>query len=200
MKWIIFFILTILPFVAFGQIKPNVVNGTAFNSIFQSMTSGSYTGTVNGILILENKSGKTILDFQGSKAELLIEEDSFEIYDVSTKIYKGATTSGKTEIQYRTYSMANAIRINIYDNWFQLSFIDGACYEVIDGLEYQYEVENAAEYLLLVVTKELILNNWQHIIKTEHTMEPDNIEQLRPKMREIKILPNSTLVFAISRK
>jgi hypothetical protein len=96
--------------------------------------------------------------------------------------------------------MANAIGIYILNNWYELSFIDGACYEVIDGLEYQYEVENAAECLVLVITKELILDNWQHIIKTEHIMDPDNIEQLKPKKREIKILPNSTLVFAISRE
>ena len=157
-------------------------------------------GTVNGILILENKSRKTILDFQGSEAELLIEADSFEVYDVSTKIYKGTTTSGRTEIQYRTYGRANAIRVYILNNWYELSFIDGACYEVIDGLEYQYEIENTEEYLVLVVTKELVLNNWQHIIKTEYTMDPDNIEQLKPKKREIKILPNSTLVFAINRE
>jgi len=200
MKWIIYFILTTLSFIAFGQIEPTIVNGTAFNSIFQSMKIGSYSGTVNGILILENKSQKTILDFQGSEAELLIETDSFEVYDVSTKIYKGTTTSGRTEIQYRTYGMANAIRIYMLNNWYELSFIDGGCFEVIDGLEYQYEIENTAEYLVLVVTKELILNNWQHIIKTEHMMDPDNIEQLKPKMREIKILPNSTLVFAISRE
>jgi hypothetical protein len=200
MKWIIFFILTVLSFVALSQIEPTIVNGTAFNSVFQSMKSGSYMGTVNGILILENKSRKTILDFQGSDAELLIEADSFEVYDVSTKIYKGATTSGRTEVQYRTYGRANAIRVYILNNWYELSFIDGACYEVIDGLEYQYEVENTIEYLVLVVTKELVLNNWQHIIKTEYTMDPDNIEQLKPKKSEIKILPNSTLVFAITRK
>jgi hypothetical protein len=96
--------------------------------------------------------------------------------------------------------MANAISVYILDSWYELSFIDGGCYEVIDGLEYQYEVENTTEYLVLVITKELVLDNWQHIIKTEHTMDPDNIEQLKPTKREIKILPNSTLVFAISRK
>ena len=199
MKGIAVSILTVLPFLAFGQIQPTIVNGTTFNSVFQSMKSGVFKGTVNGILILENESGKTILDFQGSEAELLIEEDSFEVYDVSEKIYRGSTTSGKTEIQYRTYGMANAIKIKMFDNWFELSFIDGGCYLIIDGLEYQYEVENTAEYLVLIVKKVLVLSNWQHIIKTEHTMDPDNIEQLKSKKIEIKILPNSTLVFAINR-
>lgn len=183
-----------------GQIEPNIVNGTAFNSVFQNMVNGNFQGTVNGILILENHKGKILLDFQGSEAELVIETDSFEVYDVSTKIYKGLTTSGNTEIQYRTYGSANAVRINIFDDWYELSYIDGSCYGVIDGLEYQYVIEKSAEYLVIVVTKELILNNWQYILQTEHTNDPNNIQELKTKKKEIMVMPNSTIVFAIRKE
>jgi len=200
MKKIVILILILLPFYAMGQIEPPATNGKVFNSVFQNMKNGLFSGTVNGIIILETtKNQETILDFQGSTAELEIEMDSFVVYDVSTKIYKGKTTSGKTDIEYRTYAGANAIRIFIFDNWYELSFIDGACYQIIDGLEYHYEAEKALEYLVIDVSKELTLNNWQYLIQTEHTMEPDNIEELKPKKREIKILPNSTIIFAIKR-
>ena len=199
MKNLLFYFMCLVPMVTMGQVEPTIINGTAFNSVFQNMVGGNFQGTVNGILILKSNHGKTLLDFQGSKAELEIETDSFEVYDVSTKIYKGLTTSGNTKIQYRTYGSANAIRINIFDDWYQLSYIDGSCYAVIDGLEYHYEIEKSAEYLVLVVTKELILNNWQHIIQTEHTTNPNNIQDLKPKKKEIMVMPNSTIVFAIQK-
>lgn len=36
---------------------------------------------------------------------------------------------------------------------------------------------------LLIVIKELILNKWQPIIKIDHKLDPDNIEQLKPEKR-----------------
>lgn len=58
-------------------------------------------------MIIKNWNGsEVILDFQGSFGSLQIEIDSNEIYDISTKIYYGKTTSGKTEIKYKTYGKA----------------------------------------------------------------------------------------------
>jgi len=193
-------LLILFPIVVFCQREPPITDGKVFNSVFQDLRSGQFPGTVNGLIILKYNNQKTILDFQGSLVELEIELDSFEVYDVSTKIYKGKTSSGKTNIEYRTYGSANAIRVFISDNWYELSYIDGSCYGVIDGIEYQYEAEKATEYLVLNVTKELTLNNWQHIIQTEYITDPDNIQELKPKRKEIKMLPNSTIVFAIKRE
>jgi hypothetical protein len=151
--------------------------------------------------MIENESGnELILDFQGSYVTLRIERDSNEIYDVSTKSYYGKTTSGKTDLKYETYASANGIGIKMNGQWFELSAIDGACDMVIDGLKYTYKAEITMEYLIISIEKELELSNWQYIIRTEHKMEPNNIDELKAKKRKIKILPNSMIVFAIKRK
>jgi hypothetical protein len=140
-----------------------------------------------------------ILDFQGSFGKLRIEKDQDEVYDVSTKSYFGKTTSGKTEIRYATYAWANGISINLNDQWFELTAIDGACDMVINGIAYSYKSEASTEYLVLSIRKELELDNWQYLLRTEHTMNPDNLEELKPKKQVLKLLPNSILVFAIQR-
>jgi hypothetical protein len=122
------------------------------------------------------------------------------VYDVSTKSYRGVTTSGNTPIIYETYANANKIGIFLNNDWYELSAIDGACIYIINGLEYIYETELKCEYLILQVSTELVLSNWQYLIRTEHTLNPNNINELKPKRKEIKILPNSTIVFAIRRE
>lgn len=193
--------LTILFFqTSFAQTTEKYRDGEGFNSVFQDKESGDYNGTTNGVLFIIDESGKDIiLDFQGSYGKLLIEKDSNEVYDVSTKSYYGQTTSGKTEINYKTYAWANGIGIKLNGHWFELSAIDGACDMVINGVSYSYKSESSTEYLVISVRKELELSNWQYILRTEHTMNPDNIENLKLKKKTIKLLPNSTLVFAIQR-
>lgn len=71
---------------------------------------------------------------------------------------------------------------------------------IIDGLDYYYKSEAEVEYLILHITKELSLNNWQYLIRTEHKASPDNIEELEIKKKSITVLPNSTLTFVIKRK
>jgi hypothetical protein len=139
------------------------------------------------------------LDFQGSDAILDIIKDPNEVYDISTKSYEGNTTSGKTKINYQTYALANKIGVFLQNQWFELSGIDGGCDMVINGLDYSYHLENSYEYLVLFISRELELSNWQYLIRTEHTLKPDNIDELKPRKKTIKILPNSTLVFAIKR-
>lgn len=193
--------LTILFFqTSFAQTTEKHRDGEELKSVFQDKESGDYNGTTNGVLFIIDESGKDIiLDFQGSYGKLQIEKDSNEVYDVSTKSYYGKTTSGKTEINYKTYAWANGIGINLNGQWFELSAIDGACDMVINGINYSYESESSTEYLVISVQKELELSNWQYILRTEHTMNPDNIEDLKQKKKTIKLLPNSTLVFAIQR-
>ena len=200
MKCLVSLILMLIPLVLVGQDIPRSKNGEGFNSVFLNLMTGQFHGTVNGVLLIENPDGEErILDFQGSRAELMIEPDPDEVYDVSTKIYEGETTSGKTLIEYKTYGLANSIGLNMYNSWFELSLIDGGCDLIIAGIDYTYKSEDSAEYLIIYVTEKLILNNWTHIINTEHTSNPNYVEELKPKKKEIKILPNSMLVFAIQR-
>jgi len=187
--------------VSFGQVKQIKWNESeGFQSVFQDLDSGTFEGTTNGIIIFEKQDGpKIILDFQGSVGELIIKKDPYQVYDVSTKSYTGYTTSGSTELRYETYALAHKIGIKLENQWFELSTIDGACAMIIDGLEYSYHTEEKTEYLVLLVTKMLELDNWQYLIRTEHTTNPENIDELKPKKRMIYLLPNSTLVFAIRR-
>ncbi|MFI1742972.1 hypothetical protein [Thalassobellus sediminis] len=170
----------------FGQqYSEFAIDGNGFGSVFQDLESGNFSGTANGILILEDSENKeSLLDFQGSYAKLEIEKDEHEVYDLSYKKYIGKTTSGKTEINYQTYGSANSFGIEFKGEFYELSLIDGACDLIINGLEYSYESEKSTEYLILRVTKEIELKNSYK-------------SQVR---KSIKLMPNSTLIFAIKRK
>jgi hypothetical protein len=175
--------------------------GEEFKSVFQKLKSGHFNGTVNGLLIIHSPDGhKVILDFQGSPCELNIIRDTNEVYDVSTKSYSGKTTSCATEIKYETYALANEIGIKLNNIWYELSTLDGACDEVINGLGYSYETDEETEYLIIKINKDIELSNWQFLIRMEQKLEPDNIDKLKLKEKAIKLLPNSVLMFAIKRK
>ncbi|MGY5353509.1 hypothetical protein [Wenyingzhuangia sp. IMCC45467] len=173
-----------MSFSLFGQDDSRYIDGNGFDSVFQNLESGNFSGTINGVLIVRDSENKeSLLDFQGSYAKLEIEKDEDEVYDVSYKKYTGKTTSGKTEIKYETYAYANSIGIEFNGEYYNLSLIDGACDLVINGLEYSYKSEKNAEYLIIRITKEIeLMNRYDSKIR-----------------KTIKLLPNSTLVFAINR-
>ncbi|MEO0584418.1 MAG: hypothetical protein AAF135_19550 [Bacteroidota bacterium] len=147
------------------------------------MPSGQFAGTINGVFFIQKADGtEIILDFQGGKAQLDIEEEKEEeIYDVSTRTYTGFTTSGRTEIQYANYASANALKIMLGDKVYQLSLIDGACDMEINHLEYTYKAEKTAEYLILRASDSISLRTYE-----------------QTPVR-ITLLPNSTVVFAMKR-
>lgn len=177
--------LIIASFQCLGQeYSSRAIVGNGFDSVFQDLELGNFNGTVNGILIIKNSENKeSILDFQGSSAKLNIEKDEHEVYDLSYKKYSGKTTSGKTEIKYETYASANSIGIELNGEYYDLSLIDGACDSIINGLEYSYESEKSAEYLIIRITRGIeLMNRYDSKIR-----------------KSIKILPNSTLIFAINR-
>ncbi len=172
-------------FLCFGQeYSSRAIDGNGFDSVFQDLETGKFSGTVNGILIVKNSEKKEFLfDFQGSYTKLEIEKDEHEVYDLSYKKYTGKTTSGKTEIKYQTYGSANSFGIEFKGEFYELSLIDGACDLVINGLEYSYESEKSTEYLIIRITKEIeLMNSYKSKIR-----------------KSIKVLPNSTLIFAIER-
>jgi hypothetical protein len=174
-----------MSFSTFGQNDSNSIDGNGFDSVFQNLESGNFSGTTNGILIFKDSENKeSLLDFQGSFAKLEIEKDEDKVYDLSYKKYTGKTTSGKTTIKYETYAYANSLGIELNGEWFDLSLIDGACDLVINGLEYSYESGKSAEYLIIRITKEIeLMNSYKNKVR-----------------KVIKLLPNSTIVFAINWK
>lgn len=177
-------ILTFMSVWVFGQNNPPSIDGIGFDSVFQNIESGNFSGTVNGILIVkDSRNKKSLLDFQGSNAKLEIEKDKEEVYDVSYKKYVGKTTSGKTKVKYQTYGSANSFGIELKGEYYEFSLIDGACDLIINGLEYSYLSEKDAEYLIIRITKPIKLtNNYKNKV-----------------LKSIKILPSSTLIFAIKR-
>jgi len=183
-RTLIIILLTFISFSSFGQNDSSSIDGNGFDSVFQNLESGNFNGTINGILIVKDSENKeSLLDFQGSYAKLEIEKDEDEVYDLSYKKYTGKTTSGKTTIKYETYASANSFGIELNGEWFDLSLIDGACDLVINGLEYSYESEKSAEYLIIRITKEIeLMNSYKNKVR-----------------KAIKLLPNSTLVIAINR-
>lgn len=169
--------------VTYGQQNDYYREGDNFNSVFQHLETGTFQGSSNGLLLVRKNDSpnKSLIDFQGSPAALIIEYDEHQIYDLSTKIYKGQSTSGKTTITYSTYGGANALQITLNKKSYKLSLIDGACIYVIGGLNYHYEAEENTEYLLLTFTKTVTL---------QATTGTDSIH----------ILPHSSLIFAMARK
>lgn len=176
--------MTFVSFSSFGQDDSSHIDGNGFDSVFQNLESGNFSGTINGVFIVRSSDNReSLFDFQGSHAKLEIEKDEHEVYDVSYKKYSGKTTSGKTEIKYETYAYANSIGIGFNGEYYNLSLIDGACDAVINGLEYSYESEKSTEYLIIRITKEIeLMNRYDSKIR-----------------KKIKLLPNSTLVIAINR-
>lgn len=168
--------------------------------MFQKSVTGEFSGTVNGLLIIQNANKEeTLLDFRCNESKLIIEADSNEIYDVSTKIYKGKMTGGKTEIEYKTYAAANAFSIKLNNDWYGFSLIDGSCEGVIDGLDYEYRTDKSKEYLILQFSSEITLSNYSYLLKAEPNPNPDKVKKIKQREKKIKVLPNSVLIFAIDR-
>jgi hypothetical protein len=170
-----------------------------FNSVFQSLSTGYFTGTLNGVLFLKNSRNiEVILDFQGTNSFLSIEKEDEEVYDKSYKNYKGTTTSGKTSIEYSTYASANALKIKTDEDEFEVSTIDGACDTSIKGMDFYYKSEKDVEYLVLDVRKPIVLDNYNFLIMNEaNSQKWEKIK--REKGKTITLLPKSVLVFAIKR-
>lgn len=185
---------------AYGQRNDLNYNESEFNSVFKDLNTGHFKGTVNGVLFIQNTSGSDIiLDFQGSNATLNLETDNDSVYDVSYKHYEGYTTSGKTKINYNTYATANSLSISLPSGVFQAGLIDGACDMVIKGITYYYKAEKDTEYLVLQVNEEISLTNYYDLLKSID-YDISRIEKIEAKEQFIKLLPNSVLVFAITRK
>lgn len=82
-------------------------DGTKFNSIFQNLKEGSFSGKCNGKLTILNFSRDTTsITFDNEAATLNIIPDPNEIYDISRKKY---FCEGKdASVEYSVYAHSNA--------------------------------------------------------------------------------------------
>lgn len=179
-KLLLLLLLAFLPILLFGQTEKSYTDGKGFKSVFQDLKTGKFLGTTNGILIIKDSDNQEyLLDFQGSYATLQVEKDEYEIHDVSYKRYTGKTTNRKSKIEYQTYGLANSLGVQFNGVYYEKTLLSGNYDLIINGLDYSYKAEKNTEYLILRVTKEIELAG------------PED---------SIKIVPNSTIVFAVRRK
>ena len=150
MKYILSIVLFSISYFVSAQTSLHKV-GHGFNSFFQKNTEGQYHGLLKGTLEFESKTGvKSTLSFSEDSVNLNIVLDPDSIYDVSFKNY--ILIKEGIHLEYRTYAMANALYINLGGTKYQLSLIDGACDNVINGLEYEYKTAPGKELLILNFT------------------------------------------------
>ena len=196
MKIVTIIILNFLILNCYSQEYGKYKIGSDFNSVFQELQNGKFTGTVNGVLFIKNtKNKELILDFQSGKSELNIIPDTSEVYDISYKKYEGWTTSEKTKIYYSTYSSANKFSIELSTGIFTIGSHDGASDMVVNGINYHYKAETDAEYLVIAIEKDLTLDNFWWL--RNQNIEPKKAHELK---KEIIVQANSVLVFVINRK
>ncbi|GJM62449.1 hypothetical protein [Persicobacter diffluens] len=153
-------------------------DGRGFDSCFKNEKDIEFQGSVNGVLFCVLEGKDLILDFQGSRAQLNFVPDPEEVYDTGSYEYSGATTSGKTMVRYKTYSLANQFSVILNNREFTASAIDGGCDLVLGPVDYYYQAEKEAEYLVLFFRSELKLSDGNS---------------------DIMVKKNSTLTFAINR-
>jgi len=179
--------LLIILHLLYGSLFSQVLiynDGSKFNSVFQNLKSGDFIGTINGVLFLQYQDKRQFaVDFQGSNAFLHILQDTNEVYDMSTKMYSGLSTSGKTKLLYSTYNNSNKIEINLPYQKYRIGSIDGCCCYVINGIEFNYFHETDYEYLVLSFNKRLNLADYNY-----------------PAIDSLTILPYSNITFIINRK
>jgi hypothetical protein len=179
------------PLFAFSQV-----------SIFNN-NKGVYSGSVNGVLFIKRGDTEqtdklfTILDFQNGKAQLSVIHDVNEIYDTHRENFLGYTTSGKSTVKYSTYYNANGLWVTIGEDTYEISSIDGSCELPVDGIKAIYQTEGDIEYLVISLTKELLLNNyWPKWRQKKSKGETYPSYGAAPK-KYARIMPDSFLVFVI---
>lgn len=147
MKLYLLIIAVCLSFCSYAQTKW-YKDGQEFKSCFQQLEKGDFNGNIVGVMLFEYMSGDKFLStFSKDTAQLSVEPDPNKIYDVSSKNY--TATNNELQLLYRTYGYANALKITIEGKDYYLNLIDGACDEVINGLDYEY-ISNESSELLIV--------------------------------------------------
>ena len=192
MKIALVSIFLYISFYSSAQVFPKYhYNPKGFNTIFMGFKKGCFNGHADGMLQFEYINGdKFIATFSQDSAQLYIEPDTLEIYDVSSKHYSVKTR--QIQIDYATYSKANAIRLTIGNEIYILSIIDGACWGAIDGLDYEYISDGNKEILIIHFSDKVFLYPVAQFYGLSHY-------SLKEPSPAIYILKGSTLIFHINK-
>lgn len=152
MKPLLSLLLLCFSFCTFAQF-PETKEGPGFDSVFQNLKEGTFSGNASGELRIVNLSGDTVkISFDTEYALLQIIPDPDEVYDVSRKVYSSDNEEGKATFRYSTYAHANAIFLRIDGQDFGMNLIDGDCYSVFKNLDYNYSQKEKQEELDLHFT------------------------------------------------
>jgi hypothetical protein len=126
-------------------------------SFFSQMTNGQFYGLTNGYIHLVNENGDTALhELRSSTTSLIIDSDTSEVYDKSTKKY--ALMVGEMNISYNYYSLSSKIEIEKQGNLYSVSTMDGCACEPIRGLEFSFVNQGGIEHLTLFVINDIELS------------------------------------------
>lgn len=196
--YILIFILLTLANVIGQTTTDSIYNSWAknkYNSIFQSVNSGTFLGTTTGYLQIVNNNDTLLLDFQTTTTTLKINKIEEPVYDDNTKIYLTQTTSGKTLVQYETFMLANVLTIVLNGVHYGVGVFDGASDTPIFGLTFNYCHEKNTEYLTLFVTKPLRLTSSAYLFNKGNISYKDASKD----EKAITVLPGSTLILTIKK-
>jgi len=191
---------------SFGQIPSKSINkgwmASRAASIFQKIDHGEFFGTTTGFIKIVDGNDTVVLDFQGSQTKLgLIKNQNAGYDDNSTKVYCTQTTSSITTFCYQSYSLANAIVIDLNGKHYSIGTIpytkhkkDSGREMPIDGLIYHYWHAGNIEYLTLVVEKPLQLTSMDYLLSSS-TTDMEAKKAIKP----ITVLAGSTLIITMKK-
>ena len=188
MKTTLFSILISYSIYTSAQVSPKYhYNLKGFNTCFQNTKKGYFNGDASGMMQFEFKDSiKFLTSFSKDSAHLNILPDPYEIYDISTKVYS-VILNNNILVEYRTYSKANAFLISVKGYVYKLDLIDGACFAVIDGLDYEYVQDEDRELLIIHFTDKVGL------------YEQKNYAGAQFYIPNLFVLKGSTLIFNIKK-
>ncbi len=165
------------------------------SSIFNTIDSGQFVGKTTGYLQIDINGKNLVLDFQNTETVLDIERDPNVVYDNSTKRYSTHTTTGKTNLIYETYALANILTVILNGEHYRIGTIDGACDMPVLGLSFNYCNEIDIEYLTLFVTKPLELATTMRLMQEKKISYPE----AKKTAKRVTLLPGSTLILTIKK-
>ncbi|MGN6645749.1 MAG: hypothetical protein ACTHJT_04385 [Cytophaga sp.] len=163
------------------------------NSIFESINSGTFSGTTTGYIQVISNVDTMLLDFQASKTNLKINKIAEPVYDDNTKVYSTQTTSGKTFLQYETFMLANVLTIVLNGVHYGIGVFDGASDTPVAGLMFNYCHEKNTEYLTLFITKPLRLTTSAYLFNKGNISYQDASKN----EKVLIVLPGSTLILTV---
>lgn len=178
-----------------AQTNYNLLWKNKQNSIFESLNKGTFYGNTTGYMQIINQTDTLLLDFANCKTTLTIKPQNDSVFNDNPKRYTTQTTSGKTQLTYETFMLANVLTLKFNGISYGIGQFDGACDTPIDGICFNYCHEKRIEYLSLYITKPLLLTTSKYLLKQGQSTFTDATKL----EKQITILPGSNIIFTLKR-